>query len=688
MRARHLAAAAALLAGGAHAADPYLWLESVQGQQAMHWVKQQNAATVKQLEAAPSFAPIKRDILTILDSRARLPGIEKIGERYYNFWRDKEHPRGVWRSATLDEYRKAEPAWQTVLDLDALAAKEKENWVWQGASCVKPEQDRCLIRLSRGGGDAAVVREFDLASRDFVADGFNLPEAKSDIGWRDRDSVYVATDFGQGSLTDSGYPRIVKEWRRGQPLAAAAVQYEGQSGDVAVGAYRVITGGYRYDVINRGVSFFSNETLLKTGESWQKLDKPDHVDVEFFGPWLLLRPKQDWQTGEQRWAGGSLLAIKASDYLAGKRDFVALFQPSASTALRETTATRDTLILTVLDDVKSRLVEWKATDGKWGSRQVATPGFGSISVSGVDPDRSDEYFYTFTDFLTPTTLSLARAGSDLRETLKRQPAFFDPAPYQIQQFFARSDDGTRVPYFLVARKDIKLDGNNPTLLYGYGGFEVSLTPSYSGALGKAWLERGGVYALANIRGGGEYGPAWHEAARKRQRFKAYEDFSSIARDLASRGVADARHLGIKGGSNGGLLMGVMLTRYPELFHAVVCQVPLLDMKRFNKLLAGASWMDEYGDPDKAEDWAYIKQYSPYQNIRRGTPYPATLFMTSTLDDRVHPGHARKMFAAMKAIGANVQYYERTEGGHGAAANHEEEARVAALEYAFLWQRLR
>ncbi|ERE04280.1 prolyl oligopeptidase family serine peptidase [Pseudogulbenkiania ferrooxidans] len=690
MKTRLLASAALLLAAQGHAAaqDPYLWLENIQGKDALQWVHQQNALTIKETEGWKSFPQLKRDILAVLDSSARIPAIEKIGDRYYNFWRDAQHPRGLWRSATLDEYRKADPAWETVLDLDKLAKDEKENWVWQGADCVKPRQDRCLIRLSRGGGDAAVVREFDLPAKRFLADGFVVPEAKSEVNWADRDTLYVATDFGKGSLTDSGYPRIVKEWKRGQPLAAAATLFEGKQTDISVNADGIDTAGHHYDVISQGTSFFSSDTYLKQDGKWLKLDKPGHVEASFHGPWLLLRPRQDWNVGGHDWKAGSLLAIKASDYLQGKRDVAALFQPSATTSLGGSAGTRDALILTVLDNVKSRLVEWKVVDGKWQSRPVAAPGYGSISVSAVDSDDSNDYFFTFTDFLTPTSLSLAHAGSDAREPLKQQPAFFDAKPYRIQQFFARSDDGTRVPYFVVARKDVKLNGKNPTLLYGYGGFEVSLTPYYSGTLGKAWLERGGVYVLGNIRGGGEYGPAWHEAALKHKRQKAYDDFSSIARDLARRGIADARHLGIKGGSNGGLLMGVMLTKYPQLFHAVVCQVPLLDMRRFNKLLAGASWMDEYGNPDQPADWAYIQRYSPYQNIRAGAKYPATLFATSTLDDRVHPGHARKMYAAMKAMGADVRYYERTEGGHGAAASHDEEARIAAMEYAFLWKELR
>lgn len=678
----------ALSTAASAAQDPYLWLEEIQGKEALVWVSQQNTNTRQDLGRQADYPTVRRELLTILDSNDRIPSVEKIGGLYYNFWRDKDHPRGVWRRTTLDEYRKAAPQWETVLDLDGLAKEEGENWVWQGADCLRPNQERCLLRLSRGGGDAAVVREFDPVAKAFVKDGFQLPEAKSEVSWQDHDSLYVMSDFGPGSLTDSGYPRVVKTWRRGQPLAQAQTVFEGRQADVAVHAARIDAQGRRYDVITRAPTFFTTETRLLVAGEWRRLDKPDHVGVDFFDNWLLLTPKQDWKIGAKTWRSGSLLAIDVEAYLAGARDFTPLFEPSATVSLAEQTSTRGSLLLTTLDNVGSRLREWKVVAGQWQSRTVDTPSFGSISVRAVDPDRDNRYFYSFTDFLTPPTLALAEAGSDQRQTLKQQPGFFDASPYRIQQWFAVSRDGTRVPYFLVSRKDIKLDGSNPTLLYGYGGFEVSLTPRYNGALGKAWLDRGGVYALANIRGGGEYGPAWHEAARKHLRQNAYDDFAAIAEDLAKRGVANARHLGIKGGSNGGLLMGVMLTQRPELFNAVVCQVPLLDMRRFNRLLAGASWMDEYGNPDQPEDWAYIRRYSPYQNLKPDARYPATLFMTSTLDDRVHPGHARKMFAAMQTMGAPVQYFERTEGGHGAAANHQQEADIAAMEYAFLLRQLR
>ncbi len=668
--------------------DPNLWLEDVTGKKALAWVEQQNSVTQKELEALPDFAPTRDTLLKLFNSSARIPYVEKIGTHFYNFWRDKTHVRGIWRRTSLDEFRKADPKWETLIDLDALAAQEKENWVWKGINCVHPSNDRCLITLSRGGADASVIREYDLGKQRFVENGFFLPEAKSELEWKDRDTLYVMTDFGKDSLTDSGYPRIVKEWKRGTPLAAATTLVEGKKTDVSIHAMVAQHRDFRYDVIERGVTFFTTEALLRDGDTWVKLDKPADAGIAFFADQLLLQLKSDWTINGKTWHSGSLVALPLKEFLAGKRDFSVVFEPTASSALEGFTATRDSLLLTIMDDVKGRLEERTLVNGKWLARKVDTPTFGALNANAVDADSSNDYFLTFTDFLTPTTLQLGKVGSDTRETLKTLPAFFDSTPFRIQQFFAVSKDGTRVPYFMISDKNLKADGTNPTLLYGYGGFQVSMTPFYSGGLGAGWLSRGGTYVLANIRGGGEYGPKWHQAALRHNRQNAYDDFAAVAEDLIKRKITSPRHLGAMGGSNGGLLMGVMLTQRPDLFNGIVCQVPLLDMKRFNKLLAGASWMDEYGNPDVAADWEVIRRYSPYQNIQKGKTYPRTLFVTSTRDDRVHPGHARKMFAALQANGNDMLYFENTEGGHGAAANNNQQAYRSALEYSFLFKQLR
>ena len=575
-----------------------------------------------------------------------------------------------------------------MLDLDALASAEGENWVWKGATCRYPAWDRCLLSLSRGGADAVVVREFDLPGKAFVEGGFHVPEAKSDVAWLDRDTLFVGSDFGPGSLTESGYPREVRQWRRGTPLAEATPVFAGERSDVAVSGFVSQRPGYRREIIVRSPSFFTAEYWLREGARLSRIGVPDDAQIDFFGAQLLVQLRSDWPGESTRYRAGSLLAIDFAGFTAGRRDFQVLFEPTERTALDSYATTRDHVVLGILDQVKGRLAEWRFADGAWTRRDVAAPAFGSLGISAVDHGESDEYFLTHVDFLTPDSLYLARAGSDARECLKRRPAFFDASALVIDQREAVSRDGTRIPYFVVRPRDLVPDGAHPTLLYGYGGFEVSLTPAYSAAVGKAWLEKGGVYVVANIRGGGEFGPRWHAAALKEKRQNAYDDFAAVAADLVACGITRPERLGIMGGSNGGLLMGVMLTQHPALFGAVVCQVPLLDMRRYNRLLAGASWTGEYGDPDDPAQWAHIRRYSPYQNLRAGVPYPNILFTTSTRDDRVHPGHARKMMARLDELGVETAwYYENTEGGHAGAADNSQAAFMSALEYTFLWKML-
>ncbi len=687
---KNLIATAALLAGTALAApgdDPYLWMEEIEGQKPLDWVKTHNRKSLNQLETDPAFSKLQKSLLSVYDSPARIPSVQKLGKFFYNFWQDAAHPKGVWRRTSLAEYRKDKPKWEAVLDLDALAKSEGENWVWHGFNCREPENDRCLISLSRGGSDAAVVREFDLASKSFVKDGFALPEAKSDTTWIDRDTLYIGTDFGKGSMTDSGYPRIIKRWKRGTPLTAAETVLEGQASDVSVSAAHHFSRGQHYLTLHRAVTFWESEEFLVTQGKHVKIEKPKDAQISFIGNQLILNVKSDYKAADRTYPAGSVLVIDFARYQAGERRFTALFEPTERTSLGGMTATRKHVLIEVLDNVKSRLYEWRLEKDQWWRRSVETPAFGNLEVHAVDTEASDDYLLTFSDFLTPTTLYLAKAGQDKREKLKQLPAFFDASPYEVAQYESTSKDGTRVPYFVIARKGIKLDGNNPTLLYGYGGFRVPQTPFYSATVGQAWLEKGGVYVLGNIRGGGEFGPRWHEAALKEKRQTAYDDFISIAEDLHKRGVSSPKKLGIMGGSNGGLLMGVMLTQRPDLFGAVVCQVPLLDMRRYHTLLAGASWMGEFGNPDKPEEWAYISKYSPYHNLKQDVKYPPTLFATSTKDDRVHPGHARKMAAKMLEMGQPVSYFENIEGGHGGAADNAQRALMNGVAYTYLWHQL-
>jgi prolyl oligopeptidase len=669
--------------------DPYLWLEDVLGERALGWVGERNAETEAELAGQPDYAALRTRLKGILDSKDKIPYAGRYGDHFYNFWRDADHERGLWRRTTLDEYRKPAPQWDTVLDLDQLAREEDENWVWVGATFLRPHGGRCLVSLSRGGGDAHVVREFDVASKTFVEDGFVLPEAKGSAGWIDRDTLFVATDFGPGSMSESGYPRLVKEWRRGTPLSEARPVYEAGEDDLSASAWFDYTPGHERQFVQRQIDFYSSELFVRDPASGAlaRVDKPMDADAFTVRDQLLIQLRSSWTTGGASFPQGALLATGFAAFMAGGRAFTALFTPSDTTSLEDVGATRGAILLTVLDKVKNRIVELRHVDGAWQRRDVDAPGMGALGVSAVDEIESDDYFLTVTDFLTPSSLYLAQAGSDTRTLLKSMPAFFDAAPYTVSQFEAASRDGTPVPYFVVMHKDARLDGGNPALLYGYGGFEVSLTPFYSGTTGAAWLERGGIYVLANIRGGGEFGPAWHQGALKELRQNAFDDFFAVAEDLAARGITSASRLGIMGGSNGGLLVGAALTQRPELFGAVVCQVPLLDMRRYHQLLAGASWMGEYGDPDDPEQWAYIGKYSPYHRVAPEGRYPRVLFTTSTRDDRVHPGHARKMAARMREQGHDVLYWENTEGGHAGAANNEQTATMWALTYTFLWKTL-
>jgi prolyl oligopeptidase len=670
--------------------DSYLWLEDVTGEKALEFVKAQNAVSVKELQARPEFEPIRATTLSILNDKRNIPGVNKLGDHLYNFWRDEKNPRGLWRRTTLAEYRKAEPVWETVLDLDALAKAENENWVWAGSTCLTPPQYpfKCMLMFSRGGADAKVVREFDPVTKSFVKDGFNLPEAKSEVTWRTPDELYVGTDFGPGSLTDSGYPRVVKRWKRGTPLASAVTVFEGQQTDVAAGAWVDHTKGFFREGFSRSPDFFTNETFLMHAGKAVKIEVPADANPSPFREWLTVTLRTDWTVGGKTYKSGALLVTKLDAFLAGKRDFEVLFEPGPRTSLQSVSTTLTALVLNISDQVISRIVEVKPGASGWVRREMKLPGKGTAQAYAVDSDGSDDLWLRYVDFLTPDALYLTALGQDPIKPIKQRPGYWDASKFSVQQLEAVSPDGTKIPYFIVARKDIRLDGNNPTLLYGYGGFEVSMEPYYSGSLGTSWLERGGVFLLANIRGGGEFGPAWHQAALKGKRQNAYDDFAAVAKDAIERKITSPRHLGIEGGSNGGLLVATVLVQHPELFKAVVCQVPLTDMRRYNKLLAGASWMAEYGNPDIPEEWAWLSKYSPFQNVKAGVKYPRVLFDTSTRDDRVHPGHARKMFAKMQAQGHDVLYFENVEGGHGGAADNDQRAKLLALEYTFLLNELR
>ena len=667
-------------------ADRYQWLEDVTGAAALDWVRERNAEALATLSDSARFEDLRTELRQVLDADDRIPYPRRRGAYLYNFWQDAAHPRGLWRRTTLEEYRRAQPDWDVLLDIDALGKQEGENWVFHGATMLRPGgYQRALVELSRGGADASVVREFDVPGRRFVEDGFSVPEAKTDAGWIDADQIYVGTDFGPGSLTTSGYPRVVKQWRRGTPLAEAAVVYEGKPDDVAVHAFHDPTEGFERDFVVRSVDFWRREWYLRTaGGDLVQLAVPEDANVDVHREWLLISTKSAWATGGTSYPAGALLAARFDAFLAGEAELTMLFEPDAHTSLSYYAWTRHHLILGMLHDVRSRLAVLTPADRQWQRAALAgVPEFTHTDIVGTDPLDSDEYLLSSSGFTQPDTLRYGHIGGE-PEVLKRAPAFFDASGISVRQFFATSADGTAVPYFVVGPAD---HAAGPALLTGYGGFEISLTPSYSGIIGRGWLARGGTYVVANLRGGGEYGPDWHLSAIKENRHLVYEDFAAVAEDLVTRGITTRARLGIEGGSNGGLLMGVMLTRYPQLFGAVVSQVPLLDMRRYHELLAGASWIAEYGDPRDPAEWDYLRPFSPYHNASAGRDYPPVLFITSTRDDRVHPGHARKMVALLREQGHEVSYYENIEGGHGAAADNEQRALKWALVFEFLWRKL-
>ena len=668
--------------------DPYLWLEEVTDDTALDWVRTRNAATTASL-AGPEFDAVEARIREVLDTDARIPYARRRGDYLYNFWRDATHVRGLWRRTTMEEYRKDAPDWDVLLDLDAVAREEGENWVWSGAQVLRPDQRIALVTMSRGGADATVVREFDIETRTFRDQGFHLDEAKTDIGYIDADSVFVGTDFGEGSLTDSGYPRIAKRWNRGTPLSEATTVFEGEPGDISISAWHDRTPGFERDFVQRATDFYNAEFYLLDGDTLTRVETPTDATTSVHKEWLLIRTMTEWTPRETTYPSGALLATNFDAFLAGERDLTVLFEPDAHRSLHQFAWTEKHLLVVTLVDVRTELrVLTPGPDG-WNDQPLHNlPELTSIEIVGTDGEENgDEFFLSSSGYLTPATLLFGTVGGDV-EALKQAPSFFDTEGLTVAQHFATSLDGTAIPYFIV-RKEDAAEQPGPTLLYGYGGFEISLTPSYSGSIGLAWLEKGGTYVVANIRGGGEYGPDWHTQVLRAGRHKVHEDFAAVARDLVERGFTTPAQLGAQGGSNGGLLMGIMVTKYPELFGALVCQVPLLDMKRYHLLLAGASWVAEYGDPEDPDEWAFISEYSPYQNVvgPDEKKYPPILIATSTRDDRVHPGHARKMAARLEEVGQNVSYFENIEGGHGGAADNAQLAFKTALAYQFLWNAL-
>ncbi len=674
--------------------DPYAWLEEVQGQKPLAWVAEQNVKSRGILKADPDYQKNYDSILSVLDAADRIPYGSLRHGHVYNFWQDAANPKGLWRRTSIADYQNPAPHWEVLLDVDALAKAEGENWVFGGAVC-NPSGKRCLIKLSRGGGDAKVVREFDPESRSFVADGFILPEAKTDVSWWGDRRILFATDFGKGSLTQSGYARIVKLWKRGQPIAAAQTVFEGDVKDVLASSATSSTSAGEFALIVRAVSFFETEyRLVRDDGAAAQLPLPLGADVKgMTGGWLLATLRQPWEAVpgaasphqvRKTFPKGALIAFDLAAFARGQMPAVLpLYAPGPRQSIESVATGRDAVYVAIYDNVVGSVHVFRPGKDGWAGKKLALPGNGSADIASVN-DYGPEAMFSFNNYLTPPTLYFD-TGNDAPKPIKSLPARFDASGMTTEQFEATSKDGTKIPYFVTRPK--VMNGPAPAILYGYGGFEVSLTPSYSANFGRLWVSRGGVYVVANIRGGGEFGPAWHDAALKENRQKAFDDFAAVAEDLQKRGLTTPKQLGIMGGSNGGLLVSTVMTQRPDLLGAVVCQVPLIDMIAYTHIGAGASWAGEYGDPADPKMRDYILGYSPYQNVKPGVKYPPVLFVTATSDDRVTPVHARKMAAKMEALGQDVLFYENTDGGHAAAADHKQSAEMWALSFVYLARKL-
>jgi prolyl oligopeptidase len=664
--------------------DPYLWLEEIDGERALGWVEAQNTTTLARFGDA-RFAADRDTLAAIFDRPDNIPLIARRGARVFNFWKDAEHPRGLWRTTTLDSYRSEQPEWDILLDLDALAAKEGEDWTWSGASTILGTHDRAIVMLSRGGADAVVLREFDLPSRDFVPDGFTLPEAKGGAVWVDRDTLLLSSALGEGMATSSGYARAVRLWRRGAELLAAPIIFETSTDNMAVWADLDREFAEEQLVFVERIGFFDSIVWVgdRTGPK-TRIDVPTDAWVTWHRGWLAVRRRTAWTISGETHLPDTVLGISFASFLAGDRDFTKVFEPAARRALQGFFWSGGRLVLSILDDLKPVFEVLTPSDAGWARGRIT--GLPDIGVANVWPldvrteESTGDLLASAQDPLTPPSLFLVPPLA-APQLLKRAPQTFDPAGLVVTRHEAISEDGTRIPYVQVGPPGET--GEAPIHLSGYGGFGISQLPYYNSALGKLWLERGGTGIVANIRGGGEYGTAWHDAGRREKKRLSHDDFAAVAADLVLRGVTRPGRVAAEGGSNGGILITNMLTRYPQRFGALFCTIPLIDMRRYAKLHAGASWIAEYGDPEDPGDWEFLSRVSAYHNAVPGRPYPPILIATSRRDDRVHPGHARKMAAKLQTMGYQAYFYEPAAGGHGYGKDNAERAAFTALGYNFL-----
>lgn len=671
--------------------DPFTWLEEIEGERALAWARNENSRTLGDLQADPRYQSFHDQALTILQARDRIPGVSFRADGLYNFWQDAEHVRGLVRRTSLDSYRSDDPQWEAVLDIDALARAENANWVYQGMACLPPDERRCLVFLSEGGRDANVVREFDTRTKSFVEGGFDIPNGKQTVAWEDENTLLIARDWGEGTMTSSGYPFVLKRLRRGQSLDQAAEVYRGTAEDVRVAPVVLRDSEGRAHGIGayRGLDIFHNQIIIFRPGGQVTLPIPQRASIAgIVDDRLLVTLDEPWEAGGARFPADSVVAYDLAEW---KRDPLQarpslVWAPSERQTLNAVGTTRGKLILSILDNVRGRAFVLDRTGRGWRSREIELPRNATISLTAAS-DQTDQAMFTVTDYLAPSSLWLYDDATRRLERIKTTPARFDASRHVVEQLEATSRDGTKIPYFLIRPRDMRRDGSTPTLLYGYGGFQVSQVPSYSGTMGRLWLEQGNAYVVANLRGGGEFGPEWHQSAQLANKQRTWDDYIAVAEDLIQRRITSPRRLGAVGGSQGGLLVGTAITQRPELFNAAIVQVPLFDMMRYHLMGAGASWIGEYGDPRIPEQRAWIQGYSPYQRLTAGRTYPMPFIETSTKDDRVHPGHGRKAAARLAAIGAPYYYYENIDGGHSAAANLQETARRVALEYTYASRRL-
>ncbi|WP_333702455.1 prolyl oligopeptidase family serine peptidase [Sphingobium yanoikuyae] len=686
---------AALLTGAgapapAPADDPFVWLEDWTGPRAMQWVEAENKATVATLQGDPRYAGYYRQALAIASAKDRIAMPMLIHGRIYNFWRDADHPQGVWRYTSEADYAAASPNWTTVLDLDALSRAEGKKWVWKGATILDPEERIALLALSDGGEDAVRLREFDLVDGRFVAGGFDIPNAKQDAAWLDKDSLLLSRDWGADSLTKSGYPFIIKTLKRGQKLDEAQEVFRGAASDQLMSMPILLSDGQgnRAAFLFRGVTFFGNETWLLTAQGTKRLALPARSQLQgMIDGQVLIQTSEAWESGGVTVPAGALASVPLK---ALQEDGVLtpeiLFAPTPRQSIDGVVATQNRVVLSLNDNVRGRVRVYARAASGWSAQPVDLPDNATISTVAAS-DKSDKTYLAVAGFLAPTTLWAMDAADPKPVQVKAMPARFDAAGLVVEQFEATSSDGTKIPYFIVHKKGMTPDGSTPAIMTAYGGFEVPMTPSYAAITGKLWLERGNSFVLANIRGGGEFGPAWHEAGLKTKRQIIYDDFAAVAQDIFARKLSSPRKFGIYGGSNGGLLMGVEFNQHPELWNGVVIQVPLLDMIRYEQIAAGASWVDEYGSVSVPEEKAFLEKISPYANIRKGVAYPTPYIWTTTKDDRVGPQHARKFAARLKDYGLPYLFYEDTAGGHSGDADIEQGARLQAMQMVYFSQRL-